>query len=62
MTPQAILRELRKIKIADILLSTSDGRQLALRRVARPDLDQTRILDALGLELPERLAHPDRIL
>jgi hypothetical protein len=44
------------------LLSTSDGRQLALRRVARPDPDQKRILDALGLELPERLAHPDRIL
>jgi transposase len=62
MTPQAILRELGKIKIADILLSTSDGRQLALRRVARPEPDQIRILDALGLELPERLAHPDRIL
>ncbi len=62
MTPQAILRELGKIKIADILLSTSDGRQLALRRVARPEPDQKRILDALGLELPERLAHPDRIL
>ena len=62
MTPQAILRELGKIKIADILLSTSDGRQLALRRIARPEPDQTRILDALGLELPERLTHPDHIL
>jgi hypothetical protein len=62
MTPQVILRELGKIKIADILLSTSDGRQLALRRVARPEPDQKRILDALGLKLPERLARPDRIL
>jgi hypothetical protein len=36
MTPQAILREQGKIKIADILLSTSNGRQLALSRVTRP--------------------------
>ena len=62
MTPQVILRELGKIKIGDILMSTSDGRQLALRRVARPEPDQARILDALKLVLPERLAHPDRIL
>jgi transposase len=62
MTPRVILRELRKIKIGDILLSTSDGRQLALRRVARPRPDQARILDALKLVLPERLASSDRIL
>jgi transposase len=62
MTPQMILRELRKIKIGDILMSTSDGRQLALRRVARPGPSQARILDALRLVLPERLATPDRIL
>jgi hypothetical protein len=62
MTPRVILGELRKIKIGDILLSTSDGRQLALRRVARPGLGQARILDALKLKLPERLSSPDRIL
>jgi transposase len=62
MTPQMILRELRKIQIGDILMSTSDGRQLALRRVARPGPDQARILKALKLVLPERLATPDRIL
>jgi transposase len=62
MTPRVILRELREIKIGDILMSTSDGRQLALRRVARPGLAQARILDALKLALPERLASPDRIL
>jgi transposase len=62
MTPQVILRELREIKIGDILMSTSDGRQLALRRVARPSPSQSRILDALKLVLPERLATPDRIL
>jgi transposase len=62
MTPQVILRELRKIQIGDILMSTSDGRQLALRRVARPGPNQARILEALKLALPERLATPDRIL
>jgi transposase len=62
MTPQVILRELREIKIGDILMSTSDRRQLALRRVARPSPSQARILDALKLVLPERLATPDRIL
>jgi transposase len=62
MTPQMILRELRELKIGDILMSTSDGRQLALRRVARPDPSQARILDALKLVLPERLETPDRIL
>jgi transposase len=58
MTPEVILRELAKIKIGDILLETTDGRRLALRRVARPDPEQARILAALNLQLPERLS-PD---
>ena len=62
MTPQAILRELARVKIGDILLKTTDGRELVLRRVARPDPEQTRILEALRLTMPERLATPDRIL
>jgi transposase len=61
MSPEAILRELAKIHIGDILLDTSDGRQLALRRVARPMPEQARILAALKLTLPERLS-PDRLL
>jgi len=61
MTPEAILRELAKVRIGDILLETTSGQQLALRRVARPDGEQKRILDALGLQMPERLS-PDRIL
>jgi transposase len=61
MTPEAVLRELRKIQIGDIHLETTDGHQLALRRVARPDKEQSRILKALRLELPDRLS-PDRLL
>jgi hypothetical protein len=61
MTPEAVLRELRKIQIGDIHLETTDGHQLVLRRVARPDKEQSRILKALRLQLPERLS-PDRLL
>src|SRR5215471_13548353 len=62
MTPAVILRQLAAIKVGDILLQTADGRQLALRRVARPEPAQARILAALKLTMPERLATPDRIL
>ena len=62
MTPQVILRKLGELKIGDILMNTTDGRELVLRRVARPDPEQTRILEALKLTMPERLATPDRIL
>jgi transposase len=61
MTPAVILRELGRIQIGDILLETTDGRQLALRRVARPNAEQARILAALQLQLPERLSS-DRLL
>jgi transposase len=62
MTPQSVLRELAKVKIGDILMKTADGQQLALRRIARPEPDQARILEALKLVMPERLVSPDRIL
>jgi transposase len=62
MTPKVILRELGRIMVGDIVLKTTDGRELVLRRVARPGPDQARILEALKLSLPERLATPDRIL
>jgi transposase len=61
MTPEVILRELARIQIGDIVLETTDGRQLLLRRVVRPDAEQKRILAALKLELPERLSQ-DRLL
>jgi transposase len=61
MTPEVILRELARLQIGDIILETTDGRQLLLRRVARPDAEQKRILAALKMELPERLS-PDRLL
>jgi hypothetical protein len=61
MTPEVILRTLAQIQIGDILLETTTGQTLALRRVARPNSEQKHLLDALGLEMPERLS-PDRVL
>ena len=61
MSPEVILRELSQIQIGDIQLQTTAGQTLLLRRVARPNPEQKRILDALGLNLPERLS-PDRLL
>jgi transposase len=61
MSPEVILRELGRILIGDIELPTADGRKLIFRRVTRPDAEQKRILQALGIDLPERLS-PDRVL
>jgi hypothetical protein len=61
MTPEVMLRELGQLAIGDIELETTDGQKLVLRRVARPQGEQKRILEALRLEIPERLS-PDRIL
>jgi transposase len=61
MTPEVILRTLGQIMIGDIELTTTDGRQLVFRRVARPNAEQKRILHALGVQLPDRLS-PDRVL
>jgi transposase len=61
MTPEVILRELSRIEMGDIHLETSDNRKLVLTRVARPQGEAKRILDALGLEVPERLS-PNHVL
>ena len=61
MTPEVILRELGHVAVGDILLETTDGKTLALRRVARPTAEPARILASLGLKLPERLSN-DRLL
>lgn len=61
MTPAVILRELARIQIGDIHLPSTTGQTLVLRRVARPEGEAKRILEALNLKIPERLS-PDRLL
>ena len=55
MSPAAAFRLMHKVQIGDILLETTDGRTLRLRRVARPDAEQAELLAALKLILPERI-------
>jgi len=54
-SPRTILEELGRIQSTDVVLPTTDGREMRLRCVVRPDLAQARLLDRLGLDLPERL-------
>ena len=54
MSPAVALRIMHKVQIDDILLETTDGRKLCLRRVARPDEEQAELLAGLNLILPER--------
>jgi transposase len=57
-SPRTILEELHRIQSADIILPTTDGRELRLRCVVRPDKAQATLLDRLGLDLPQRLRIP----
>lgn len=55
LSPAEALDRLRGIVSGDILLETTDGRTLRLRRVSRPDARQQELLDRLGLTIPTRL-------
>jgi len=57
-SPRTILGELRRIQSTDVVLPTTDGRELRLRCVVRPDPAQAALLDRLGLDLPQRLRIP----
>ncbi len=61
MSPGVILRELARIQIGDIHLKTTSDQTLVLRRVTRPEGEPKRIVEALGLDLPDRLS-PDHLL
>jgi transposase len=54
-SPRMILDELREIHSADVLLPTTDGRQLRVRCVVKPEPAQALLLERLGLKLPRRL-------
>jgi transposase len=60
-SPAHLLDELRRLQSADVVLPTTDGCELRLRCVVRPDKAQAALLDRLGLDLPQRL-QPPRLL
>ena len=55
LTPAQALAHLATIQSADIVLPTTDGRDIRLRRVATPTADQQRLLDHLGITIPAHL-------
>ena len=57
-SPATLLYELRNIQSTDVILPTTDGRELRIRCVVRPDKAQQDLLSRLGLTLPDRLRGP----
>ena len=55
LTPARVLTLLATVQSADIILPTTDGREIRLRRVTTPSPEQNEVLRILGTALPERL-------
>jgi transposase len=55
MSPMKALALLSTLQSADIVLPTTDGRELRLRRITEPSLEQKSLLHQLGVSLPDRL-------
>ncbi len=59
-SPRTVLDELGRIQSSDVVIPTAENpsRELRLRCVVRPEAAQRRLLDRLGLRLPERIRLP----
>ena len=55
-SPARALSLMSSLVSADIVLPTTDGREIRLRRVTTPSAEQKRLLAELGITLPERLS------
>lgn len=55
LSPMKALHLSGRIQSGDILLETTDGRKLRLRRVSRPNQESKELFNRLGITLPERL-------
>jgi transposase len=55
LSPAKALALLSTLNSADIVLPTTDGRQIRLRRITQPDTQQQLLLHQLGVHLPDRL-------
>ena len=54
LTPARALALLATVQSADIILPTTDGREIHLRRVTTPSPEQNAVLELLGITLPQR--------
>jgi transposase len=55
LTPARVLALLATVQSADIVLPTTDGREIRLRRVTNPSPEQSTVLQLLGIALPQHL-------
>src|SRR5208337_2497412 len=55
LSPMKALALLSTLQSGDIVLPTTDGREIRLRRITEPTNEQKSLLHQLGLNLPERL-------
>ena len=55
LSPMKAIALLSTLQSADIILPTTDGRELRLRRVTEPNAEQKTLLHQLRISLPERL-------
>ena len=55
LSPMRALALLSTLQSADIVLPTTDGREIRLRRITEPTTEQKSLLQQLGLDLPNRL-------
>lgn len=55
LSPAKALALLARLESADIILPTTDGREIHLRRITTPTAEQKGLLDQLGIQLPDRL-------
>jgi hypothetical protein len=58
MTPMRAIALLSTLQSADIVLPTTDGREIRLRRITEPTTEQKSLLRQLGINLPEHLKYP----
>jgi len=55
MSPMRAIALLSTLQSADIVLPTTDGREIRLRRITEPTAEQKSLLRQLGISLPEHL-------
>lgn len=56
--PRPLIEEFERIKTNDVVLPTSNGREVRIRCVTQTDESQRVLLDRLGIKIPSRLGEP----
>jgi hypothetical protein len=54
LTGKAVLEKLSTIQMLDVVIPTTDGRSLEMRRYTQPERDQKLLLDKMKMRLPKQ--------